>query len=70
MAHFSTWKDDEFGYCVELVQTQGNANVPFDAVESYLRVQIVGARQDKRPDVMEALQDLRAEWIRDHGVQS
>lgn len=59
----STWKNDEFGYCLHLVGTRGNTNVPVQAVASYLDTQIVSARRDGRDDVVSALVDLRIEWV-------
>ena len=57
-----TWKEDEVGYCQELLHTNGNVNVPSNTIRSYLMVQIISARQDKREDAVEVLQGLLARF--------
>lgn len=34
----------EIGYCLELLRTRGNRNVPEASVESYLKTQAINAR--------------------------
>lgn len=36
---------EEMEYCIELLNTRGNRNVPRDAIASYLQVQAAGARR-------------------------
>jgi hypothetical protein len=42
------WKDYEFGYCLNLIRTQGNADVGRDpkTIASYLRLQASSAFRD------------------------
>lgn len=56
------WKEGEYGYCADLVNTGGNTSVPRDLIESYLEVQVISAKKDGRQDVIAALKDLQMEW--------
>ena len=42
------WKDYEFGYCLNLIRTRGNAEVGHDpkTIASYLRLQASSAMRD------------------------
>lgn len=52
------WKNDELRYCQNLVQFDGDANVPAAAIDSYLEVQRVCAHRDGRLDVIDKLEEL------------
>lgn len=39
MNKHSEWKDNETGYCADLVRTGGDRNVPRESVASYLALQ-------------------------------
>jgi hypothetical protein len=48
-----SWKDYEFGYCLNLIRTKGNANVGHDpkTIASYLRLQASSAFRDRELEI-------------------
>lgn len=56
------WKDDEYGYCANLVEVGGTRNVPREAVDYYLRVQESAATMEDQYEVAAALLKLRNAW--------
>lgn len=56
------WKDNEYGYCLEVYRTRGNSSVPAEHVKAYLRLQMESAFRDGRQDVGAALRFLLVEW--------
>jgi hypothetical protein len=49
------WKDYEFGYCMSLVRTCGNGDVPFFLVRNYLAIQASDAFKVGETAIAEAL---------------
>lgn len=61
-SNLNQWKDDEYGYCANLVAQNGTRNVPRESVDYYLRVQESSASMEGQPGVAAALLKLRNEW--------
>lgn len=61
--------EDELRYCIALLRTNGNRNVPTAAIALYLRTQAAGARRDERTEDAAAYTAAAAEWSRAaHGL--
>lgn len=58
------WKDNEYGYCLGLLRTNGDRNVPRRSIQSYFQVQISDAKRDARHDVAQALYAAFVAWER------
>jgi hypothetical protein len=64
------WKENEYLYCVTLLRTNGNKNVPREAIRAYFDVQIADAMREQRADVAAALCDVLTQWRQYHEAQS
>jgi hypothetical protein len=56
------WKDDELGYILGMLATEGDASVPPDSIVMYLNTQAVGANKDRRHTISIALASAAELW--------